>query len=44
MSHKEQHGNKQTKKSPAMSLKERRQTKAAKRHSKMIQQLFPAQT
>ncbi|WP_018608772.1 hypothetical protein [Uliginosibacterium gangwonense] len=42
MSHKEQHGNKETKKTPVMGLKEKRLVKAAKRHSKTIQQLFPS--
>lgn len=42
MSNKEQHSNKQSKKAPAMTLKERRQHKAEKRHSKTIQQLFPS--
>lgn len=42
MGNKEQHGNKEVKRAPAMTLKERRQAKAAKRYSKNLQQLFPA--
>lgn len=41
MSNKEQHSNKEGKKAPAMTLKEKRQAKAAKRYSKNLQQLFP---
>jgi len=42
MSHKEQHSSKESKKTPIMNLKEKRLAKAAKRHSKTIQQLFPS--
>ena len=41
MSNKELHSKKEAKKTPAMTLKERRQAKAAKRYSKNLQQLFP---
>jgi len=41
MSHKEQRSNKEGKKTPSLTLKEKRQIKAAKRNSKTLQQLFP---
>lgn len=43
MSNKEQHGNKETKKSPTKTLKEKRDAKHAKKHAK-DQPLLPPQT
>jgi hypothetical protein len=44
MSHKEQRSNKETKKEPTMTLKERREAKHAKKHAKDIQPLLPPST
>jgi hypothetical protein len=41
MSHKEQHGNKESKKTPAHSAKEKKQLKRAKKHDKGATPLLP---
>lgn len=44
MSNKEQHGNKEAKKTPKLTIKEKREAKQAKKHAKDIQPLIPPQS